>query len=78
MTKVDFPSEVEVPVANAEDAVLAKLRWYDRGGRSSERQWNDVLGVLRMQGAAIDWKYIEEWAPRLGVADLAAQLPRFD
>lgn len=78
MTKVDFLSEVEVPVASAEDVVLAKLRWYDQGGRSSERQWSDILGVLRVQGSAIDWAYIEEWAPRLGVGDLAATLPRFD
>ena len=78
MTKVDFLSEVEVPVASAEDVVLAKLRWYDQGGRSSERQWNDILGVLRVQGPAIDWAYIEEWAPRLKVGDLVAQLPRFD
>ena len=75
---VDLPflSDVEVPVASAEDVVLAKLRWYDQGGRTSERQWSDILGVLRVQGGRSDWGYIEVWAPRLGVEDLLAKLPR--
>ncbi|MFN0106950.1 MAG: hypothetical protein ACKV2U_33260 [Bryobacteraceae bacterium] len=74
---VDFLSDIEVPVASPEDVVLAKLRWYDQGGRSSEKQWNDILGILRVQGERIDWGYIEGWAPQLGVADLLAKLPRF-
>jgi hypothetical protein len=74
--RVDFLSDIEVPVASAEDVILAKLRWFDQGGRTSEKQWNDILGVLRVQGERIDWGYIEEWAPQLGVADLMAKLPR--
>lgn len=74
--QVAFLSDIEVPVASPEDIVLAKLRWFDQGGRTSERQWSDILGVLRVQAEAIDWGYIEEWAPRLGVADLLEKLPR--
>jgi len=74
--RVDFLSNLPVPVASAEDTVLAKLRWFDQGGRSSERQWSDILGVLRVQGARIDWPYIEFWAPQLGLADLVDKLPR--
>ena len=77
LARVDFLSEIEVPVASPEDVVLAKLRWFDKGGRTSEKQWNDILGVLRVQGERIDWAYIEEWAPRLRVADLLAKLPRY-
>lgn len=61
MAMVDFLSDVEVPVASPEDIVLAKLRWYDLGGRTSERQWSDILGVLRVQSGKLDWGYIEEW-----------------
>lgn len=75
--ELPFLSEVVVPVTSREDVVLAKLRWYDQGGRTSERQWNDILGVLKVQGERIDWAYIEEWAPRLRVADLLAKLPRY-
>jgi hypothetical protein len=76
LARIDFLSDIEVPIASPEDVLLAKLRWFDKGGRVSENQWKDVLGILSIQGARIDWAYIEEWAPRLGVADLLGRLPR--
>jgi len=75
--RVDFLSGIEIPVASAEDAVLGKLRWYDQGGRGSEKQWNDILGILRVQADKFDWDYVDTWAPRLGVADLIPKLPRY-
>lgn len=56
--------------ATAEDTVLAKIEWYVRGGRASERQLSDVLGILRAQGGMLDYGYLASWAARLGVADL--------
>ncbi len=53
-----------------EDVVLYKLAWYQSGGRVSERQWQDVLGVLKVQGAALDQPYLRQWARELGVSDL--------
>jgi hypothetical protein len=58
------------PVKSAEDVVLRKLQWYEDGGRVSERQWKDVLGVLKTQGDRLDTAYLTEWARRLGLADL--------
>jgi len=60
----------EVYVASAEDTILAKLEWFRLGGETSERQWNDVLGVLEVQGDALDRAYLERWASELGVAAL--------
>ena len=57
-------------VASAEDTVLAKLQWYRDGGGVSDRQWNDVLGVLKVQGATLERAYLEEWARELGLTDL--------
>ncbi len=57
-------------VASPEDTVLAKLQWYRDGGGVSDRQWNDVLGVLKVQGPALDRAYLEEWARELGLTDL--------
>ena len=57
-------------VATAEDVVLAKLEWYQPGGRVSERQWRDILGVLSVQARRLDLRYLREWASNLGVADL--------
>lgn len=60
-------------VATAEDTVLQKLLWYQQGNRISERQWNDVLGVLKVQRQRLDLGYLKEWAPRIGVDDLLRQ-----
>ena len=57
-------------VASAEDTVLAKLQWYREGGGVSDRQWNDVLGVLKVQGATLDRAYLDEWSRELGLTDL--------
>ena len=35
-------------VASAEDTVPFKLEWYRLGGEVSDRQWHDVLGVLKV------------------------------
>lgn len=32
---------------SAEDIILNKLEWYRMGNEVSDRQWNDILGVLR-------------------------------
>jgi hypothetical protein len=59
-----------VYVATAEDTILAKLEWYRMGGGVSERQWRDVLGVLKVQGERLDYAYLRRWAAQLSVADL--------
>jgi hypothetical protein len=57
-------------VASAEDTVLAKLEWYWLGGQASDRQWRDVLGVLKVQGQRLDLAYMRHMAAGLGVQDL--------
>ena len=57
-------------LATAEDTLLAKLDWYRQGGEVSERQWRDVLGVLKVQGDRLDFAYLRQWADELGVRDL--------
>jgi hypothetical protein len=60
-------------MASAEDTILAKLDWYRQGGQVSERQWRDVLGVLRVQGDSLDMDYLRRQAAALGIADLLEQ-----
>ncbi len=61
--------EDEYPVASAEDILLAKLRWYRAGGEVSDRQWNDIGGLVATN-PKMDFEYLHSWAKRLGVEDL--------
>lgn len=65
----DSPGAPAFNLSSAEDTILAKLEWFRRGGESSERQWRDVVGVLRVTPNA-DRGYLTTWASSLGVADL--------
>ena len=60
-------------IASPEDTILAKLDWYRRGGEVSDRQWRDVIAVLRVQGARLDERYLAVWAAQLGVEDLLSR-----
>jgi hypothetical protein len=65
----DLASGARIMLATAEDCILSKLEWSKRAG-GSEKQLEDVAGVLEVQGDALDLDYIQRWAPQLGVADL--------
>ena len=55
---------------SAEDTVLRKLLWYLEGGGVSDRQWRDVIEVLRVSGAVMDRQYLAAWAARLQISEL--------
>jgi hypothetical protein len=60
-------------LASPEDVVLNKLEWYRLGAEVSERQWQDVLGVLKVQRDSLNRAYLAKWAEELGVAGLLEQ-----
>jgi D-ribose pyranose/furanose isomerase RbsD len=64
----------EVFVKSAEDTLLRKLLWYRLGGEESDRQWEDVRGILSVQGERLDLAYMHDWADRLGIRDLLDRL----
>jgi len=57
-------------VASAEDTILAKLEWYRMGDEVSDRQWKDILGVIKVQEGKLDMEYLHRGANLLKVADL--------
>jgi len=65
----EAPDAPRFPVASPEDTVLAKLEWFRLGGETSERQWWDIVGVLRVT-SDVDRAYLQRWAASLGVNDL--------
>ena len=57
-------------LTTAEDIILHKLEWYRLGNEISERQWLDLVGVMRVQSDALDVAYLRRWATEIGVFDL--------
>ncbi len=62
--------EESVYITSPEDTILAKLEWYRMGGEVSDRQWRDILGVLKTQQGQLDLAYLRKWAGELKVSDL--------
>ncbi|MFM2064105.1 MAG: hypothetical protein RLZZ507_3776 [Cyanobacteriota bacterium] len=60
----------EIPnfwIASAEDIILQKLRWGK--GSKSEKQWRDVLGIVKLQAENLDYGYLVEWVEVLDLID---------
>lgn len=56
---------MRLTLATPEDVVLAKLEWAKIS--PSERQLEDIAGILRMQRDSLDWDYLEHWVKLLDV-----------
>ena len=68
---LDLPDgSVTVRFAGPEDTLLHKLVWYKLGNEVSDRQWNDIIGIIDVQGDSLDAAYLDQWAPVLGVREL--------
>ncbi len=63
-------SQISANFATAEDTILSKLEWFRMGGEVSERQWRDVIGVLKTREGELDLDYLRKWASELKVSDL--------
>lgn len=57
-------------IASPEDIILTQLVWHRRGGKVADDKWNEILGVLKVQGTALDMNYLQRWAAVLDVTDL--------
>lgn len=67
-------TSARVPIASPEDIILQKLIWYRTGGEISDRQWKDIVGVIRVHGGALDREYLVRQARAAGVDDLLQRL----
>jgi len=71
-----FAGMAPVPILTAEDIVLQKLRWFQLGGELSDRQWRDVLSVLRGSRADLDDGYLTSVAAGAGLAEILERARR--
>lgn len=67
------PDSPEFYFASVEDIILSKLDWYRMSGEASERQWRDVLGMLKVQNKLLDMAYLKHWAAELQLVALLQQ-----
>jgi hypothetical protein len=64
-----------VRVASACEMILFKLQRYRHNERSrsdgmrDDSEWNDILGMLKVQGSALDLVLLEQWADTLDGAE---------
>lgn len=62
--------ELNFYFSSAEDIIISKLEWFKLGDEVSERQWNDIIGVLKVQGDSLDMNYLKQWCKELGLTEL--------
>lgn len=63
-----------LPMASPEDLILSKLEWDKL--TPSDRQVQDALNVAVVQWTRLDLRYLQTWAPALGVVEKLGELLR--
>jgi hypothetical protein len=64
-----------IQLASATEMILFKMQHYQRNERSrtdgmqDDAEWNDILGMLKVQGPDLDLPLLEEWAGVLAMTD---------
>lgn len=56
-----------LPFARPEDVLLHKLKWFLEGDGISDRQWGDILGMVRTRAGTLDENHLERWIGHLGI-----------
>ena len=48
--KLAEEQSTEYYIASPEDVIINKLEWFRMGGNVADRQWQDILGIIKVQG----------------------------
>jgi hypothetical protein len=54
-----------IAIATPEDIVISKLQWRRRS--QSDKQWRDILGILKVQQERLDLAYVDHWTAQFQV-----------
>jgi hypothetical protein len=68
---IEIPNRGTLYLASPEDIILNKLRWGQQS--QSEKQWRDVLGILKVQGQTLDFVYLTQQAEALDLTNALVQ-----
>ncbi len=60
-----FSTNQPIYITSPEDIVLQKLRWYKIADNYSQKQWRDILGVLKARRKILDFEYLRLWSDYL-------------
>ncbi|MEG4207376.1 hypothetical protein QUA20_26060 [Microcoleus sp. Pol7_A1] len=71
--RVSGLTEEGIYIYSPEDIVLQKLSWYKLTPDGSQKQWMDVLGVLKVQLGSLDLAYMNQWTLTLQLTDLLSR-----
>ena len=55
----------DVYFASPEDVIINKLIWGKQS--QSEKQWRDVLSIMKTQRESLEYNYLREWTDKLGI-----------
>ena len=55
----------DVYFASPEDVIINKLIWGKQS--QSQKQWRDVLSIMKTQRESLEYNYLSEWADKLGI-----------
>ena len=66
---------IQVPLASAEDTILAKLRWSELAGGLAQQQ-SDVRAIFRHQKDRLDVDYLRSQAAHMGLGPIVAEYIR--
>lgn len=62
-----------LPLSSPEDIILIKLLHHSKKEIFPDDQWNDILGVFKVQAPVLDPVYLEKWAAYLNITYLLKQ-----
>lgn len=68
--RIELPNSTSLYFYAVEDLVARKLFWFRLGREVSERQWRDVVGMLRLNSDSIDLERLRAVTIGAGVSDL--------
>ena len=57
------------------DILISKYSYncFNVGGNVSDRQWQDIIGIIKVQGDLLDISYLRYWTAELELSDLLEQ-----